>query len=677
MSGGIELQPLAPLPLILVPALAAALLLGIAALRRARGLGWRVLVMATLVLVLLGPAFTGESRRDRPDVAVVVVDESESQDIGDRRRQTAEALQRVDAALSRFAALETRVVQAPGDDSGTRLFDALERTLAGVPRQRLAGTILITDGQVHDVPAGPPAAVPLHVLLTGRPGERDRRLSIEKAPGYGMVGHTVAIAYRVEDSAAADGPVEVSVRRDGGEPQTVAATLGRTQTLEITLDHAGPTVIELEAEAAEGELSARNNRTAVSINGVRDRLRVLLVSGQPHAGERTWRNLLKSDPSVDLVHFTILRPPEKDDFTPIDELALIVFPTRELFVDKLHEFDLVVLDRYMVRNVLPPPYFGLIADYVRGGGALLLVVGPEFAGVSSLFETRLGPAIPGQPTGKVLEQAFRPRLTPTGRRHPVTAALPGSDGATPWGRWFRHIEAVAERGVVLMEGGRDLPLLVLDRVGQGRVAQLMSDHIWLWARGFEGGGPHAELSRRLAHWLMKEPDLEEENLTAHIDGGRLLIDRRSLSSETPPLTVTAPSGAVSTVVPEAAAAGVARATIEAPQRGLYRVEDGRRRALAVSGSLNPPELGDIRATAGRLAPLAAASGGGVAWIAEGMPELRPTLPGRDTAGRGWMGLRRNQSYEVTGLIRVPLVPAPLFLILVLGGLLAAWWRESR
>ena len=137
-----------------------------------------------------------------------------------------------------------------------------------------------------------------------------------------------------------------------------------------------------------------------------------------------------------------------------------------------------------------------------------------------------------------------------GRRHPVTEDLPGAGtaGRDPsWGRWFRQVEARARHGTVVMTGDRGEPLLVLDRVGKGRVAQLLSDQMWLWARGFEGGGPQAELLRRLAYWLMKEPDLEENDLRATIDGDRLVVTRQSLEPDDRPVTVTAPDGTTSSL----------------------------------------------------------------------------------------------------------------------------------
>ena len=233
----------------------------------------------------------------------------------------------------------------------------------------------------------------------------------------------------------------------------------------------------------------------IFVNGVRDRLRVLLVSGEPHAGERVWRNLLKSDPSVDLVHFTILRPPEKQDDTPIRELSLIAFPIRELFDTKLDDFDLIIFDRYSRRGVIPDAYLDNVVRYVRNGGALLDAAGPNFGTPMSLARTPLGTILPAEPTGEVYDEGFKPALTDLGRRHPVTEGLPGAgprDGEASWGRWFRQVDTrVRHGGVVLMTGDRGDPLLVLDRVGKGRVAQLMSDEMWFWARGFEGGGPQA------------------------------------------------------------------------------------------------------------------------------------------------------------------------------------------
>jgi len=294
--------------------------------------------------------------------------------------------------------------------------------------------------------------------------------------------------------------------------------------------------------------------------GVRENLRVLLVSGKPHAGERTWRNLLKSDAAVDLVHFTILRPPQKQDGTPINELSLIAFPTRELFSQKIKEFDLIVFDRYEHRGILQLLYYDNIARYVeRHGGALLVGAGEAYAGQQSIVRTPLFPVLPAMPTGNIIEQPFRPRLTKDGVRHPVTHDLPGGDINTPnWGRWYRQIDVIRERGRTVMQGVRDKPLLVLDRKGKGRVALLTSDQAWLWARKFDGGGPHTQLLRRLVHWLMKEPDLEEERLRATARGLNITIERLTMGDEVPNVTASEPGGKTSTLALAEAAPGRCR-----------------------------------------------------------------------------------------------------------------------
>ena len=696
----IAFAPLVPWLVVMALALLAVAGVGFGLWRRARGIWWRALGMGAAVMALLNPVLVEESRERLADVAVVVVDQSASQRVGDRAAQAAAAAEAVVTGLEAFEGVEVRTVHVGGEAreagakiSGTALFGALRQALSDVPRRRVAGAVLVTDGQVHDVPDSLAALgfdAPVHALITGGPGEADRRLVVEQAPRYGIVGNTLTVTLRVEDSVAMGQQsvplVTLTKSTNGGPPESIFVPLGENFEDQITLDHAGSTLVEYEIEDGPAELSRLNNRAVVAINGVRDRLRVLLISGEAHTGERVWRNLLKSDPSVDLVHFTILRPPEKQDATPIRELALISFPIRELFEVKLHEFDLVIFDRYRRRGVIPLSYLANIAIYVEEGGALLSAAGPAYAGDASLARTALSNVLPALPTGEVFEGGFRPTLTDLGWRHPVTAALPGAGaaGETPeWGRWFRQVdvEVAASRtgaATVLMEGVEEQPILLLDRVKEGRVAQLLSDHMWLWARGFEGGGPQAELLRRVAHWLMKEPDLEEEDLRAVADGNRLEITRRSLDDGSGEVVVTMPAGETREVVLEDHGDGRAGAVITVVDPGLYRLDDGVHSTIALVGDVNPPEFADLRATQAVLAPLVRASGGAFAWLADdGVPDLRMVDPGRDSAGRGWIGLRANNDYRVTGIHQAPLMAEWLVLLLALGGLMLAWRGEGR
>ncbi len=561
----LRFDPLLPVWLIAAIAAAAALVCAFALWRRAKGAILRVLAFAMLLLWLAGPRLVRETREALPDIGLLVIDQTASMQVNDRAALAEAAQTAIRDQARQFHDLDLRTITVPEKgDAGTLLFSEIERAVGEIPRSRLAGIFAITDGQIHDVPASVPGGVPLNVLIPAKGEETDRRLRIIEAPGFGIVGKPVTIRVAVDDlGSAAGGEATMTLRRDGEPPRQSTVPIGREQRIEVPITRAGPTVVELSASPLQGEVSTINNRAVVEINGVRDRLRVLLISGEPHPGERAWRRLLKADPSVDLVHFTILRPPEKDDMTPLNELALIAFPVRELFQDKIGEFDLIILDRFQNRGLLPLPYLANIANRVRQGGALLLSVGPEFSGLTSLASTPLASVLPGGPArfNAVVNEQFRPSVTDLGQRHPVTEGLAGAnppgDAKNPtWGRWYRRIQPGEVRGSVLLRTPDDQPLLALDRVGEGRVALLLSDQIWLWSRGHDGGGPQGELLRRVAHWLMKEPALEENALTAHVKEGRLTVLRRSTDPAPPgPVTVTDPDGKISTVQLAAGRAG--------------------------------------------------------------------------------------------------------------------------
>jgi hypothetical protein len=640
------------------------------------------------VLALANPSFTREDRDPLTSVAVVVVDKSPSQEFGDRARQAEEARALVAERLGHIRGLEARFVeagQADGETDGTRLFTALSAALADVPHDRVAGAILITDGRVHDVPGEAAAlgfAAPVHALITGHKDERDRRVVLTAAPRFGIVGQMQSVSFRIEDQGGTAGTVPVTVRRDGETIETRNVRVGATTSINVQIPHAGPNILEIEAAPLDNELTAINNRAVVSIDGVRDKLRVLLVSGEPHAGERTWRNLLKSDASVDLVHFTILRPPEKQDGTPINELSLIAFPTRELFQQKINDFQLIIFDRYARQGVLPIIYFDNIARYVRQGGAVLVAAGPDYASGTSIWRTPLDVILPAEPNGRTTDGPFRPRLTDFGKRHPVTRGLEGSDQDPPhWSQWFRLVDTRTAKGTAVMHGPNDKPLLLLSREGEGRVALLLSDHIWLWARGYEGGGPHIDLLRRLSHWLMKEPDLEEEALRLSVRGRDLTVQRQTMSDSVNEVTLTAPSGKTRNVTLSPSEPGVWRSTIEVGELGLWHASDGTLNALANVGPPNPREFTEVTSTTEVLAPLASATGGTVMRVEDASGVRAPRIIGvrsSDTfAGADWIGLRMRDASVVRGIGVLPVFSGLLGLLLLVGSLVMAWMREGR
>jgi hypothetical protein len=686
---GVAFAPLVGATVLWLAIAAACLLSVLLFVSRNRGASIRTLALALIVLALANPSLTREDRDPLSSIAVVVVDKSPSQSFGDRTAQTEAARAAVVERLSHIPGLETRVVeagQADGETDGTRLFTALDSTLADVPADRVAGVIMLTDGRVHDVPTDASAlgfAAPVHALITGHKNERDRRVALLAAPRFGIVGQPQTVTYRIEDEGANETTADVTVRRDGDIIDQRTVTVGVAQDIAIPIPHEGQNIVEIEAAPLDGgELTQVNNRAVVSIDGVRDKLRVLLVSGEPHQGERTWRNLLKSDPSVDLVHFTILRPPEKQDGTPINELSLIAFPTRELFQQKIDEFQLIIFDRYARQGVLPIIYFDNITRYVRDGGAVLVAAGPDYASPTSIWRTPLDDILPAEPDGNVTEEAFRPTLTELGQRHPVTRGLAGSDTDPPnWSQWFRIVDTRNPTGTTVMQGPDEKPLLVLSHQGQGRVALLLSDHIWLWARGFEGGGPHLDLLRRLSHWLMKEPDLEEEALRLNVSGHNLVVRRQTMADDVADVTLTSPSGATRTLKLDPTEPGVWESTVAANELGLWRATDGKLNALVNIGPANPREYAEVTSTTDVLAPLTDATGGAARRLDDGaglnVPRIVAVHSGDTFKGDDWIGLKMRDASVVRGIGVLPVFAGLLGLLLLLGSLAGTWAREGR
>ncbi|MDX2204463.1 MAG: hypothetical protein NW223_17055 [Hyphomicrobiaceae bacterium] len=703
-SWSVDFAPMVPGLVFYAGALLGLVLVLLLLWQRSRGAFLRALTLATLLLALANPTLRQEERESLANIAIVVVDESTSQTIAKRPEQAAAIRRDLEAKLAGVANLEVRWVASSkptGEGvSGTNLFIDLNSALANTPPDRLAGVIMITDGQVHDVPKSAAALgfdAPVHALLTGEPNEFDRRIEVLRAPRYGIVGSTRDVEVRVVETGRtgrAGERVTLKIRREGQQDETRQAVIGRPFTFAMPFPHAGPNIVEIELETAPGELTPANNRVVVAADGVRENLRVLLVSGEPHAGERVWRNLLKSDAAVDLVHFTILRPPQKQDGTPIHQLSLIAFPTRELFSEKIKDFDLIIFDRYQHRDILQLLYYENIARYVEQGGALLVAAGDDFAGPMSLSRTPLISVLPALPSGRVLETPFKAKLSPDGHKHPVTRGLPGAEAAEPhWGRWFRQVDVVSPGGRTVMNGADNKPLLVLDRKGKGRVALLLSDHSWLWARGFDGGGPHTDLLRRLSHWLMKEPDLEEERLTASARGLKLTIERRSMEETAPPVDISAPGGETSQVGLDKASDGLWRTTVDVKVPGLYKLSTasphGVLHAVAHAGIEDAREMSEVTATEDKLKPLVEQTGGGVFWTRSGsllsglnpasveLPRVSLLANARVLAGSSWLGLKDREAFVTRGVKLTPMFTGVMALAALLLVLTVTWWREGR
>jgi hypothetical protein len=684
---GITFLPVIGWPLFWAACAVAAVLAAALIYLNRRGWPLRLAGLAMVLAALANPILNSDERQQLADIVAVIIDDSASQNIGNRRQQTDDALKQIEARIAALPNTEMRlgrtVTGTTPDTDGTRVFAALAKTMEGIPPERYAGAVIITDGQVHDVPkqlSAEMAKAPLHAFITGSKTETDRRVIIEQAPRFVIAGQEQPMTFRVEDTPATGQNVDVTVRLPDGREEIVNLAPNTSHTLNLKIERAGQNVIEIVAAPRENEVSLSNNRAVAVVKGIRDRLRVLLVSGQPHPGERTWRDLLKSDAAVDLVHFTILRPPEKQDGTLTRELSLIAFPTRELFIDKIKSFDLVIFDRYRMQSILPEAYLANVAEYVRGGGAVLISSGPDLTAVDGLYASPLAEIMTASPTGDVTEKAYRANVTPQGLRHPVTKNLAGSngEGEETWGRWFRVIDAVPGPDTqTLLDGPDNKPVLVLGRVGEGRVAQFLSDHGWLWARGYDGGGPQTELLRRLAHWLMKEPDLEEEALLIRGENESIVVERRTMAKTAAPITLTSPDGKDQVVTLSEISPGIFTGRKATTAQGIYKATDGTLTTVAAIGNNDDKEAGNVLATAALLTPAADATRARTYWIEDGLPRLSKAESGALMGGASWAALKDNKQFKVTAVRETSFFSTLASLAVLLLAVAGMWYREGR
>jgi len=651
---------------------------------------WRGAFLLLLVFLLLNPVFMEEERSALPDKLVIVVDESASQRIGGRDRVAEQVVESLKLKAEKIPGLETIVMRASaagraGKGEGTYLFSYLRDNMMGLPLSQIAGTVLVTDGQVHDVPADAGALArlaPFHAVLTGKKDEFDRKVTIVSAPKYGVLDEDIRISVRVDEFGRADrGMISLGIYQDGKLQETVPVLAGETRDFGFKVKHPGQNIFEFKIPEDKDELTVNNNNAPVIVNGIRDRLRVLLVSDAPHMGERAWRNLLKSDPAIDLVHFTILRPPTAVDPTPPHEMSLIAFPVEELFNRRLRDFDLIIFDRYQQYGLLLPHYFSNIASFIQDGGAFLMAMGTDENDMT-LFRSPLGKLLPTQPRGQtqanVIKKAFSPSLTEAGTKHPVTADLLKQQKKAPWGEWFTSVDVDKERGTMLMTAADNHPLLVLDEVGEGRVAVLSSDNIWLWAKGQKTAGPYNELLRNLAHWLMKEPELEEDYIKAEASGYTITVSQRDIGPEAKIVQMTTPAGETSDVALTTEADGWMTATRTVEQNGIYRFSNSKREAFVVVGAAQNEEFTDVHTTEDKLLPLVAQTGGSMIWFAE-TPDIDLRMVSRNASrsgGKDWIGVSRNDAYTVDSVSSAALLPNWLFLLILLAGMIGVWWRES-
>ena len=646
---------------------------------KAPGNIFRAMLLCLIILSISNPTIISENRENIPDTVAVVLDLSPSQDINNRKDIAQKTYNNIKNELEKINNLDVRLKTINGE-RGSKIFEPLNSMIGDVPAERLAGAIIITDGQISDAPTlldNFNFKSPINVLLTGNKEEKDRRLIIESSPRFGIVGEEINIDIKVEDISASSPNALVSINMNDEIEQSRSIPIGEIVTITMPLERAGITSLNIEVEAGKEELTLQNNKAVVEINAIRERLKVMLVSGEPNMGLRSWRNLLNSDPSVDLIHFTILRPPNKQDLTPVGELSLIPFPSRELFQANLNDFDLIIFDQYHLRGILPQFYLKNVVEYVVNGGALLDASGPSYAGPYSLSLSPLQNILPTEPTGDVVLQEFIPIMTNYGERHPVTANLKDNI-SNNWGPWYRMVEGITIAGDVLLEGPEARPLLVLNRVGQGRVAQILSDQSWVWTKPGSNKGPQADLLRRLVHWLMKEPELEENELSARIDNNTILITKNSLILDNKPIISISPDNTKKEIILEDIGKGKQIGKILSPQEGTWKFSSGNSKITLIVGNSNASEYLDVRTTDNIVEPIVEFTSGSINWVNnENLPKIRHLPKSKLVENNDHIKLVKNEKYFVKSLQQSTLTPWYLILVLSLFLLFLAWYRETK
>ena len=690
MNAAFQWAPLLPYSVLALLLLAAVVVAALARWKCASDFYGRSLFFIVLGFLLLEPVVINEVRLPLLDKLVIVVDESPSENIAGRNKTAEKILSYIKTSLASAQGVEPVVIRAGQDivslkNQNTSLFSALKENLIGIPQGQVAGTVLITDGQVHDVPESLGALeklAPFHVVLTGKKDEFDRKVKIVEAPKYGLLSQEITLKVKVEDSGRYSGtPIVLNVSQDGKPFGIFTVEAGEVQSYAFRLDHSGQNVFEFSVAAAKGEMTESNNTAAVIVNGVRDRLRVLLVSGMPHVGERAWRDLLKFDPSIDLVHFTILRTPMSFDSTPSREMSLIAFPVEELFQRRIRDFDLIIFDKYARYGLLQQQYFLNIVSFVKEGGAFLMALGSE-SSAQSVFKTPLGGILPVEPKlddRSILSNPYLPKLTDLGKNHPITGDLYRfHESKNSWGRWLTQTNVNQTGGQVLMIGAEGRPLLIIDKVGKGRVAVLASDNIWLWSKGVDGGGPYTELLRHVSHWLMKEPELEEDFIRAEVRGNVITVFGRGSYSGSKSVTMTRPDGQDEAVAMLTQEKFLVSSRVIADQNGIYRFSNGSKTAFAIVGTAVGEEFSDVHTTEEKLKPVVDKTKGAMIWYSE-KPDFsfrRMRLGNGSFGGRDWIGLKHNSAYNIGSVESAPLIPNWLSLLIILGSLLTVWWREG-
>lgn len=709
----ITFEPILPIILILILLVILLFITFFTIFNRIQGGIYRILIFVIFFFLLIQPSLKIEKRKLENSILTFVIDDSLSQQVSGRSKNIdtiyKNMLRQINNKYNQFDILEIRIndkkiTKRFGNINGilsntlsieekkseskysTRLLKIFYEEINKYPTKKISTAFFLTDGQIHDLKESSivdKIDIPIYYILPNVKNLNDQKLEVTYAPDYAYVGESVKIKVVANDyTENKKGYLKLDIFDPEQNLKEINLEKNVEETINFKINKIGENIFYLRIKPNSDDLSNSNNFKIVKINAIRKRLRVLLVSGEPYMGTRVWRNFLKSDPTVELVHMTVLRPPEKNDNTKISELSLIPFPVKELFEEKLKNFNLIIFDNFRGRNILTPLYYENLIGFVEKGGAILEITGPSYNSRNSLFRTQVGKILPGAPTGKSLRGEFKPELTELGKKHPITKSI--FKNLKNYGSWYEMNDVLIDNKEtsVLLKGLKDKPLLSIKKIDKGRISQIYSHNIWIWKNNILNPGPYRELIKNLAHWLMKEPELEEDELKVSIKGKKVFIKKTIFKEndiKNSSVFIYGPQNNKEKLILNKKSENTFSNTYEIKKEGIYLVMDNSQVQLVETNNYSIHELENLDINYDFLdatQPISLIS------------KVIKTSNGTDIKYRvvedytvdklstDKVLLPKNLSYQVNEIIENKLFNVPLFLVFIIGLFFASWKRES-
>ena len=373
----------------------------------------RLISFIILIIIILNPVRNSSNKEYHKDLAIVVSDLTNSILETNKDKDVKAAQETLYDQLKKIQNLEIINIEinnnSEKNNNETFLFKEIDKKINNFSSDRLSSVFIITDGQIHDFNNYKSYfdSIPIHFLLVGSKNEKDRFSKVSNMPNYVLIGNKLKFDLQVIDNFN-NKKIKTDFFIDSKLISSQYLVPNISNNITLPLNHVGKNILEIKTEVSSSEITNINNSQTFEINGVHDRLRVMLISGEPNMGLRNLRNILNSDPSVELIHFTILRPPSKRDLTPVKELSLIPFPTQELFAADISKFSLIIFDQYSLQGILPPKYLNNISNFVLNGGALLDIAGTKYLTPDSLVNSPIKEILPTEPLSIVSNKEIKP-----------------------------------------------------------------------------------------------------------------------------------------------------------------------------------------------------------------------------------------------------------------------------